>query len=224
MIDSTTAGAGSVDELSAATVTQPVSLIDAPNSSSNRDSEAATVVIEIVANAPTTSNTGESAKQEDPAVAHRNLDDPDDPDHDWEAEDFDFGDEPEDAGWDTWGCMHRFKDFTADDVPDQWLVALDKAKATAVECMGCFKTVSIEPMKPLGPKTYEECTAKEQERIEDAGKDAGETEAKEARKQKRRTQKNGAFECRGCGVIHCFGCRRMAVRQVSSYRKGGAVV
>ena len=119
--------------------------------------------------------------------------------------------------------MHRFKDFTAEDMPDRWLANIDTSKITAIECMSCFKTVNVGPLKPLGPQTLAEWEAEQQD-LRARGLDgAAETDAKFARKQKRRTQKTGAFECRECGIIHCWWCKRMAVRQMSKYRKGAVV-
>ena len=119
--------------------------------------------------------------------------------------------------------MHRFKDFTADDMPDRWLANIDKSKTTAIECMGCFTTINVGPLKPLGPQTFGEWEADQQEQSARGLDVSAEADAKLGKEQKRRTQKTGAFECRECGVILCYWCKRMAVRQLSKYRKGGTV-
>lgn len=76
---------------------------------------------------------------------------------DWEAGGFDFGDEPIDETWDTWGCLHRFNPVLSKAVwqaqrcwlPDTILaVTTDGTVAKQIECLKCYKTVVlVEPVQ-----------------------------------------------------------------------------
>ena len=74
---------------------------------------------------------------------------------DWEAGSFDFGEEPIDEAWDTWGCMHNLapvptKRLWVDN--KQWLpdtinlTSTDPATCKLIDCMRCYKTITlVEP-------------------------------------------------------------------------------
>jgi hypothetical protein len=199
------------------------------NAVSERPSSEATAVVETTqAPTPNPSTEVEEVKQEEQTTQPQqpivNLDNPDDPDYNWEGGDFDFGEEPSDEYWDVWGCMHRYRDFSAGQVPERWMVGLDREKSFGIECMACFKTVKIEGKKPVfeGPKTFEEWKAEIQEMDKAAAGGEIETEAdvKAVKKEKRKSKKNGAFECKECGIIHCWNCKRAAIRRLTNYRKG----
>ena len=66
-------------------------------------------------------------------TVEENLDDPDE--HDWEFQDMDFGAEPTDERWDVWGCAHKCRRFSQEDVHEKWL------KIEDLECQNCFEHV-----------------------------------------------------------------------------------
>jgi hypothetical protein len=147
-----------------------------------------------------------------------NLDDPDHPDHEWEHEDLDFGDEPNDEYWDVWGCMHRFREFKAADIPDGWLANVNLEEKITLECMACFKPVILEGKKTVGdgPTAVASETSSKNEAVVEAASDPV---ANEPKKEKRQPKKSMLYECKECGVLHCWHCRRGAVRKLSEYRK-----
>ena len=150
-----------------------------------------------------------------------NLDDPDNLEYEWEQGDYDFGEEPTDEYWDVWGCMHRFREFTMERVPEYWLKNLDTTKATGLECMTCFKDISIEGKALVfeGPKKFEESTIETNSKgDEDVGAET-EAEIKAAQEEKRKARKNAVFECKECGVICCYQCKRGAIRKLTGFRK-----
>ena len=218
-------GEESVVSSELSTVAQNVPADETSTSGSGRPSSEDTAVAEAAEQPAATSNPDTAELKQDEQTAQPedtvvNLDDPYNPAHDWEGGDLDFGDEPSDEYWDVWGCMHKYREFVAEDIPDQWLLNLDLNRIMAIECMACFKTINIEPLKPFGPKTFEESMAtRNQEADHDPEGDEG-ADVKAVRKEKRRLKKHSAFECKECGVIHCWWCRRAAIRQMSTYRKG----
>lgn len=173
----------------------------------------------------TTRNESNDIKAADrPALTEvitKNLDDPDDPEYDWEAESYDFGEEPNDEYWDVWGCMHRYKEFKAEDIPNNWLANIDLGKTITLECMACFNPMTLEVKTSVGePTSSKPSSCSKDKPAVDA---ETQVEAKTTRKDKRGLKKAGAFECRECAVIHCWFCRRAAVRKLTEYRKGAIV-
>ncbi|KAK5950523.1 hypothetical protein OHC33_008466 [Knufia fluminis] len=93
-----------------------------------------------------------SADTQEP-VLNLDADDADD----WEAGDFDFGDEPNDETWDTWGCYHHFHPVFSNAIwqgqkewlPDTLPVATTTPNlAKQVDCLKCYKTIILtEPVQ-----------------------------------------------------------------------------
>jgi hypothetical protein len=201
--------------------------IDPTNGESSRVSSDVSTIAEQQPQSTAAQNDDQSTSgaAELPVIdqeAFRNLDDPDNPEHDWEAEDFDFGEEPADEYWDVWGCMHRFKAFTAEQIPDRWLTNLDISKPMTIECMACFQTINIEAKKATETKakTVEEWVNEKQKKVVLELDTDAEADSKVARKEKRKSNKTSAYECKECGVVHCWWCRRTALRRLTNYRKG----
>jgi hypothetical protein len=66
-----------------------------------------------------------------------NLDDPDL--RNWEAEDYDFGDEPNDEAFDVWGCVCTFTILKKDAVDEHWM------DLKYLDCMKCFGEMILFP-------------------------------------------------------------------------------
>ncbi|KAK4942365.1 hypothetical protein LTR66_014710 [Elasticomyces elasticus] len=83
-----------------------------------------------------------------PAADNQNLDA--ESADEWEARlDLDFGEEPLDESWDTWGCYHRFNSIFLSKLSPQWLpkpdILDDEAVATkSVDCLRCYKPIILE--------------------------------------------------------------------------------
>lgn len=69
--------------------------------------------------------------------ANANLDDPNL--LNWEAEDYDFGDEPIDEAFDVWGCACTFSKLKKDAVDEHWM------DLKYLDCMKCFGEVVLFP-------------------------------------------------------------------------------
>lgn len=71
-----------------------------------------------------------------------NLDDPDL--LDWEAEDYDFGEEPVDESFDVWGCACNFSKLKKDTVDECWIQDMKY-----LDCMKCFGEVILQTTPQL---------------------------------------------------------------------------
>jgi hypothetical protein len=165
----------------------------------------------------------------------RNLDDPEE--YDWEGQSVDFGDEPVDESWDTWGCRHRFCPFDKSCCHDRFLVGVNANIniRVDVECMGCFKKTNVwddtaeftkfkEVYRGMTTADFNDETLKREwaaSKTSHAKDDAANGEAsKEAPKDK--TRKGGeTFVCRTCGVIFCKACRKSSRKRMNKERMAG---
>ena len=153
--------------------------------------------------------------------------------YDWEARNLDFGDEPTDETWDTWGCRHHFYRFGKGRVPDFWLVGVNPKTdpSLQIECIGCFQST----------KVWDDVAELQAIRAELASKDG--VEPSEEVVQQKWTERNARksdtavneasaldapgykkavtpmYECRhGCGVIFCRGCRKESIARMRKER------
>ena len=126
----------------------------------------------------------------------KDLDDPADPDHDWDDLDvYDFGPEPQEEEWEAWngwGCMHKYKKLTTRDLEENWLAGLGLCKKIELECMTCFEAMYLDAVAAVGEEV----------------------------KEKEKSKKDRVFECTVCGVIQCWKCRKLALRQLAVFREG----
>ncbi|KIX95841.1 uncharacterized protein Z520_08549 [Fonsecaea multimorphosa CBS 102226] len=146
-----------------------------------------------------------------------NLDDPEE--IDWEGVSMDFGDEPTDEAWDTWGCRHQFSEFGKDRIPEFWLVDMKPAGdgGLEVECMGCFNKVKVADGETKKTGFREKwCHQTPSRTTEPSTSEAG---AAADRRSKRSGRKSHtSFECRLCGVVYCGACKKAARRRIASER------
>jgi hypothetical protein len=126
-----------------------------------------------------------------------NLDDPDL--LDWEAEDYDFGEEPNDEAFDVWGCACNFNRLKAQDVDMQhWI-----QEPRYLECMRCFKEIELLDLPG----------AKDQEQMQGM-------EKRVVKKMKKAEQARLAWNCMKCGVVVCGSCRDEKLRVLKGGMKG----
>jgi hypothetical protein len=126
-----------------------------------------------------------------------NLDDPDL--LDWEAEDYDFGEEPNDEAFDVWGCACNYNRLKAQDVDVQhWI-----QKPKYLECMRCFEEIELLDLPG----------AKDQEQMQGM-------EKRVVKKMKKAEQARLAWNCMKCGVVVCGRCRDEKLREMKGGMKG----
>lgn len=156
---------------------------------------------------------------------------------DWEAGDFDFGDEPIDETWDTWGCLHHFELVQSSKMHENWLPATDNPQALRptkhVDCLRCYRTITItdpivEPVvEPIvepvvKPKTDEERKDSAVDISEEAwiaaidAVDEPEIKVKKKRKNKKQGDLSKLFNCRRCGVIYCVACKKATAKELNA--------
>lgn len=168
--------------------------------------------------------SNDAAAPEATVNANQNLDDPEG--RDWERESLDFGEEPTDESWDTWGCRHQFHEFQKHAIPDFWLVGVRPLidPEIKVECMTCFKKVKVWGSKEVERENKEtqveegETPVKEREAAGNSSANGG-TQTK-----KLITKAQYSFECRRCGVIYCGTCKKAATRRILRERMTPDVV
>ncbi|OAP59126.1 hypothetical protein AYL99_06424 [Fonsecaea erecta] len=159
--------------------------------------------------------SSDPTEPEEPANGQlENLDDPDD--IDWEGVSMDFGDEPTDETWDTWGCRHLFSEFSKARVPEFWLAAMNPAEERdlEVECMGCFNKVKVADgeLKKTGSREKLRHGTSPHVRGPSMSNAGGAAARRNASKPQ------ASFECRSCGVIYCGPCKKAARRRISRER------
>jgi len=164
--------------------------------------------------------------------------------NDWEAGGFDFGDEPIDETWDTWGCLHHFNPVLGKAVwqdrkewlPDTRPVATTNATvAKQIDCLKCYKTVVLtqplqeDPGKQRDKQVDVDCTdlAGDSNDTPTMGDDAGVATDRAVGpeqpcrrgKKKRRNKKQGdvpsLFNCPKCGVFYCAECKKAATKEIN---------
>ncbi|OAG43585.1 hypothetical protein AYO21_02171 [Fonsecaea monophora] len=160
----------------------------------------------------------ETTVAEDTAAASpENLDNPDE--NDWEGVSLNFGDEPTDEAWDTWGCRHHFRAFGKDRIPEFWLVDATPAEDPdlRVECMGCFNKVKVPDgeAKNLGLQD-KSCHQTPSTTSQPAMSDAVEEEERRTKKYDWKSQP--LSECTLCGIIYCRPCTKAARKRMASER------
>ncbi|OQV07591.1 IBR domain-containing protein [Cladophialophora immunda] len=146
-----------------------------------------------------------------------NLDDPDE--IDWEGVSLDFGDEPTDEAWDTWGCRHQFSEFGKDRIPEFWLVDMNPAgdRSLEVECMGCFNKVKVADGEAKKTGFKEKwCHRVSSRTTEPPTTEAGASSDRRTKKSARNP--DTSFECRLCGIIYCGLCKKAARKRISHER------
>ena len=186
-----------------------------------------------------------------PAEALVNLDDPDG-NEDWEGGDLDFGNEPADEEWDIWGCLHHFNELDQDNISSKWLFDQSKAEDFELECMGCFrpmgkvkgkkqreldrqnnKTEKDEIKEMMEPAETLASIRRRRRRDAMSGtsslipSDEGsmtDTSAKGKKPSKSPTNKKAAYDCRDCGVLFCWHCRKDALKKVKKWKRDAGEV
>ena len=174
---------------------------------------------------------GEQPAVEEPTTQPSNLDDPHQ--FEWEAMDLNFGEEPTDESWDTWGCRHRFVNLEKDRIPLFWLLGINPATdaSMAVECMGCFEKTTVwddvaeleafragliqmegvEPDKEVMEREWAEWKAQ--------GKDVPPDDIPGTFKILFKSTVCKTYECRhGCGVVYCKSCRKESKSRMRTER------
>ncbi|KIX06285.1 uncharacterized protein Z518_04260 [Rhinocladiella mackenziei CBS 650.93] len=151
----------------------------------------------------------ETTEPEPGPTQPENLDDPDD--FDWEGQSLDFGDEPVDEAWDSWGCRHVFRDFERQYIPERWLIGVNvvKDQDLEVECMACFKKVMV-----WETKTEEE--SKEKGNV--AGPSTAPVMVSGTSRKENATKATCSFECRLCGIVYCGTCKKAATKRIRRER------
>jgi len=161
-------------------------------------------VVDAVAQTQPYMATSQAASTAPLKEALENLDDPEL--LDWEAEGFDFGDEPQDESWDIWGCYHKFRPLTRNLLHDKWMTCLDPLQPE-VECMMCFQK-AIVPERVNKPKRERAGTQQDSVAIANQETPVAQPQAEEpiplADKMKI------TYECEYCGVVCCGSCRKVA--------------
>lgn len=149
---------------------------------------------------------------------------------DWQDASFNFGDEPIDESWDTWGCLHHFNQLHTNRMHQLWLpTTIDpqtQQTVRYVDCLRCYKTITLNH-----PASEEKKAEAEAER-KDSGVDvrpasaqqgtnvtATTTESEAKSKKKRKNRKDGGrpklFNCAKCGVIYCVSCRKATMKELN---------
>lgn len=149
---------------------------------------------------------------------------------DWEAGSFDFGDEPQDESWDTWGCMHNWNPVQTKAVFEdyqQWLPNINtatdsKVKAEQITCLRCYKLVDlIDPTVKPRKRSKSDSTKQSQERPDsacDLSTPIAEGDDEAAKKKKRKAKKAAdtpvLFNCAKCGMFYCKGCKKASTKEI----------
>lgn len=160
----------------------------------------------------------------------------------WQNGEYNFGDEPLDETWDTWGCLHRFIPLHNNKMHHYWLPTRRNTVAKAqivkeVDCLRCYKTIILK----------EQTT---EEKVETGRKDSGvelpcpdvrqasETQttegitassaepqqhSKKKGKNKKDTQTPKLFNCNQCGVVYCNSCKKATVKELIALRESNLV-
>ena len=122
-----------------------------------------------------------------PEPSTPNLDDPEM--LDWEAEDYDFGEEPIDEAFDVWGCACIFNRLTKQAVGDHWMQDLKY-----LDCMKCFEGIELLDLP-----------------------DGDSIKARETLKKLNKTHRERlAWHCKKCGVVACGRCRVEKVKEMKA--------
>lgn len=155
---------------------------------------------------------------------------------DWEGRSFDFGDEPVDESFDTWGCFHHFnpvlskivweqREFWLPDLPS--ITSSEAALTKQLDCLRCFRPVVID--QPSGTDA-DQAKGKQVERS-DSACDVREVLAQQPAtseqsvqimdgkvRKKRKTKKSGdkpvLYKCVKCGTFHCADCKKLASTEI----------
>ena len=189
-----------------------------------------------VSNETTTNGENPETSTAQPTDTIANLDDPDQTD--WAHTDLNFGHEPTDESWDTWGCQHHFQRLDKHLNVPFWLVGVDPARDPnlKLECMGCFEKSTVwndeaeleafraehvpkdgVALSPVSLQIEWEMVLKEAEALPD------DMEGSAAIKKRVKKKTGHMYECRhGCGVIYCKSCKKESVSRIKKDRKGGA--
>ena len=186
---------------------------------------------------PTDTSTAVTTATEEPLI---NLDGGDV--EDWEAGSFDFGDEPIDETWDTWGCLHHFNPIFSKTVwqtQKEWLPDTLPTAPTLptptkhIDCLKCYKTIALD--EPL-TEDLDKQKANGKERADSAcdvnsidrplvsplvasatetAISAGQPSKKNRKKGKHRGENPCLFNCPKCGVFYCVDCKKAVMKEIS---------
>lgn len=155
----------------------------------------------------------------------------------WQNGEYDFGDEPLDEPWDTWGCLHHFTPLHKNKMHEYWLPsgkhdgALQSVKQ--VDCLKCYKTIEISEPDLEGEKVD---AARKDSGVEipsphrqSIGERPGSLDTTDASsepgqlwKKKRNNRKDGPklFNCTQCGVVYCTKCKKATVKELRASLEG----
>lgn len=161
-------------------------------------------------------------------VVEEDLQNLDDEDADeWENGEFDFGDEPIDESWDTWGCMHRLNPVITKNVwgaHREWIPnTIDSARlAKQIDCQRCYKTiVLVEPsVEKESVEKHERkdsacdvTTTVDQQQISESAA-ASITSEKKKRKAKKKSERPELYNCAKCGMFYCLPCNKAVIKEI----------
>lgn len=165
--------------------------------------------------APTSSET--SSTSETATSEPQNLDDPDE--IDWRCRGLNFGAEPREETWDTWGCRHRFRNLGKHLIPRFWLVGVNASKDpdVGIECMSCFKRIKLWENKGTENLKHGGGILVDGVNVMKGGEACAAPAAPVVTKvTKNNTRSQLSSECHKCGVIYCEPCKRAAMRRIRS--------
>lgn len=151
----------------------------------------------------------------------------------WEAGDYDFGDEPIDESWDTWGCMHRINPVINKNIwgahRDWCPNTLESGRSKKeIDCQRCYKTITlIDPESEVVEKHERKDSAcdvttsvESQPSAEsaEASNVAEQKEDKKKRKARKKSERPELYNCAKCGIFYCLPCNK-AVKKEIHYTK-----
>lgn len=170
---------------------------------------------------PTTPPARQVSEISEPMI---NLD-ADDQD-DWEAGEFDFGDEPTDETWDTWGCLHHLELIQSSKIHQYWLPSTNDPQTLRptkhVNCLRCYKTITITEPPTESEKDDERKDSGVDISSETANTEIIDTpeESDKNKKKRKKSKKQGDFPklfgCRRCGVIYCVSCKKTTMKELNT--------
>lgn len=163
--------------------------------------------------------------QQAPEISEQLINLDGDDQDDWEAGEFDFGDEPIDEPWDTWGCLHHFELIQSSKMHQHWLPATNDTQSLRptkhIDCLKCYKTITITEPIVESKKDDERKDSAVDVSLESAGTQTTNVveEPDKTVKKRRKNKKQGdipkIFNCRRCGVVYCIGCKKATMKELN---------
>lgn len=210
--------------------TQPQPTPDAPETDSTQAAGPNLEVPDGSIDATTTVVPGEPVTTQPtvPIIADslENLDD--EGADEWEGGDWDFGYEPVDESWDTWGCMHRLAPVINQNVwgaHRNWTPSTEQSGRLTkrVDCQRCYRTVIM--VDPTAEAVTQEVRRKDSGCDVSEAVDAAEIssatikkEEKKKRKGKKKNERPELYNCTKCGMFYCLACKKATIRDIHNLK------